>query len=330
MCKFKVLCICFILSLSVSCIIDADAETTVFRVMDGVDNPQLKAAIERNMNTMFAAFNKAASEEKSKLNLPDKGFSKTVQKELNEMWKSSSFVVSKPVIKDHCLTTPTGFQIRNIPVTMLSADEKENEQEIVVNFLKDGTVDDVEIALDAQCYKAIIEDNQSVTDLARRQIIINFVEAFRTAYNRKDMAYLRQIYSDNALIITGHIVKTQPIPDSSTQLLSSAKIVYQKQTKQQYLQNLEMVFKTAKYLNVLFSDVDVVQHPKYDDIYGVTLKQNWHTNRYSDEGYLFLMIDFKNEQNPLIQVRTWQPYKFEGHVLPASEVFHLGSFNIAR
>ena len=114
--------------------------------------------------------------------------------------------------------------------------------------------------------------------------------------------------------------------------LANNKVVYIKQSKQEYLRNLSNVFKITKYINVKFDEIEVVQHPKYDDIYGVTLKQYWHTNRYSDEGYLFLLIDFRDSDNPQIQVRTWQPYKnSEGKILVnKKDVFHLGSFRIVR
>ena len=81
---------------------------------------------------------------------------------------------------------------------------------------------------------------------------------------------------------------------------------------------------------MLFDEVEVIQHPKLTDIYGVTLKQEWHSDRYSDVGFVFLMIDFQDEMNPLIQVRTWQPEKLDGKVLAREEVFNLGDFDIVR
>ena len=65
-------------------------------------------------------------------------------------------------------------------------------------------------------------------------------------------------------------------------------------------------------------------------MYGVTLKQEWNSSRYSDVGFIFLMIDFQDENNPLIQVRTWQPEKLNGQVLAREEVFSLGDFDIVR
>jgi hypothetical protein len=38
------------------------------------------------------------------------------------------------------------------------------------------------------------------------------------------------------------------------------------------------------------------------------------------------MIDFKDDNNPLIHVRTWQPEKYNGKELAREERFHVGSF----
>ena len=64
----------------------------------------------------------------------------------------------------------------------------------------------------------------------------------------------------------------------------------------------------------------------------MTLKQKWHTDRYQDEGYLFLMVDFRDSDQPVVQVRTWQPYKDKGGkvITAKKDVFHLGSFRIIR
>lgn len=321
----------FALPIFFFCLVATAQETqTVFHIKDGVPDEKLKTTIEHNLNTMFAAFTQAANNEKNDVDLSSDICTKEARKTIGEMWKSSAFLCTKDTVNEICISTPEGMQIRNIPIRMLAADEGKNEQEIVINFLPDGKIDNLSIAIDSHRYKEIMEENESVTDLARRQVIVNFIEAFRTAYNRKDINYLRQVYSDNALIITGHIVKEQLPSEAPLRGLGQEKIVYLKQSKKEYLSKLEMVFKITKYLNVAFSNIDIVQHPKYDDIYGVTLKQDWNTNRYKDEGYLFLMIDFKDELNPLIQVRTWQPYRFEGKVLSKDEVFSLGSFNIVR
>ena len=219
-----------------------------------------------------------------------------------------------------------------LTVSTLPPVSKEQRQELTVDFLPNGKINGVAIAIEMHRYDEIMAEKSSDIDYARRQVIIDFVENFRTAYNRKDLKLLTSVFSDKALIITGKLVSEKPNSDIDRLTLNNNKVVYIKQTKQEYLRNLSNVFKTSKFINVKFEDIDVVQHPKYDDIYGVTLKQYWHTNRYKDEGYLFLMIDFRDANNPLIQVRTWQPYKNkQGQVITKmSDVYHLGSFRIVR
>ena len=50
---------------------------------------------------------------------------------------------------------------------------------------------------------------------------------------------------------------------------------------------------------------------------------------YSDVGYLLLVIDFANEDKPLIHVRTWQPEKVGGQKLDENEKFEIDQFNVA-
>jgi hypothetical protein len=191
----------------------------------------------------------------------------------------------------------------------------------------------VSVAMELHRYDEIMaQADDDDIDYSRRQIIVDFVENFRTAYNRKDVKMLRSVFGEKALIITGRVVSEKPNTDISKIRLNNDRVIYTRQTKEEYLAKLERVFKAIKYINVTFKDIEVVRHPKYDDIYGVTLKQFWHTNTYSDEGYLFLLIDFRDKDHPQIQVRTWQPYKDKhGNIVTdEDEVFHLGSFRITR
>ena len=222
--------------------------------------------------------------------------------------------------------------MRGIPVDMVEADEDEARQELTISFDPMGLITNVAIAIEMNRYEELMAEKESELDYARRQIIVDFIENFRTAYNRKDNAMLNSVFSDKALIITGRVVKEKPNSDMTRMTLNNNKVVYIKQTKQEYLTKLAQVFKTVKYINVKFSDIEITEHPKFDNIYGVTLRQLWRTNRYQDEGFLFLMIDFRDSDNPLIQVRTWQPYKdMAGNIVTQrKDVFHLGSFRIVR
>jgi len=310
----------------------AMADGATFKISEGVVDAATKAKMESNVTLMMSLFKSAADEEQKKPKLSKDNFTPEAIKDVELMWKTSAMSCPPVSIMSRCLKTASGYQVRGIPVDMIEADQDESRQELTVDFTPSGLISGVSISIDLQRYEEIMGQKESDLDYARRQIIVDFVENFRTAYNRKDIDLLNSVFSDKALIITGKVVKEKPNSDLTRMTLNNNKVVYIKQSKQEYITNLTRVFKNTKYINVKFDEIEVVQHPKYDDVYGVTLKQYWHTSGYSDEGYLFLMIDFRDADNPLIQVRTWQPYKnAEGQVVTKREdVFHLGSFRIVR
>lgn len=306
--------------------------TTSFKITDGEVDPDVKARMETNVKALLDAFRTAADNGEKTVKLSKDNVSKTAIEEIKEIWKSSAMSCPPMNLNCRCLKTSNGYQVRGIPVDILAADGDEARQELTINFDTEGTISNVAIAIEMNRYEELMAQKQSDLDYARRQIIVDFIENFRTAYNRKDNAILNSVFSDKALIITGRVVKEKPNSDLTRLTLNNNRVVYIKQTKQEYLTKLAQVFKTVKFINVKFSDIEIVEHPKFDSIYGVTLKQSWRTDRYHDEGYLFLMIDFRDSDNPLIQVRTWQPYKdAAGNIVTQKdEVFHLGSFRIVR
>lgn len=306
----------------------------VFKIIEGMRDPYLKARIESNVNLLLSALNAAQQKHAKSIKLSRDIISKDALDNIDEIWNTSAMSCPSSSLACRCLKTSTGWQVRGIPVDFEEADPSEKRQEISIDFSPDGVISNVSVAMEMHRYESIMSSDNCQDDLdySRRQIIVNFVENFRTAYNRKDLKLLRSVFGDKALIITGKVVSEKPNTDISKIRLNNDRVIYTKQTKAEYLANLERVFKNTKYINVAFNDIDVTQHPKYDDIYGVTLKQYWHTNRYSDEGYLFLLIDFRDKDHPLIQVRTWQPYKDKSGkvVTQENQVFHLGSFRITR
>ena len=286
--------------------------------------------IEENVTSLLSASNQAVMEGE-KPRLAKNALTKDAKDIFEELWKTSPMVCPLSKVEEVCLNVvDKGYQIRNIPVSIMNAEEENKQQELVVNLTKEGAIDNILIAIDEHRYKEILEQHESVEDLFRRQVIIDFVENYRTSYNRKDIKYIESVFSDNALIITGKVIREKPRSDHALMSLGQDKVVYQKQNKQQYIKRLKKVFTRNRYINVLFDEVEVIQHPKHTDIYGVTLKQEWNADRYRDVGYVFLMIDFQDEMNPLIQVRTWQPEKIGERMLARDEVFDLGDFDIVR
>ncbi|MDR2813038.1 MAG: LPP20 family lipoprotein [Prevotellaceae bacterium] len=139
-----------------------------------------------------------------------------------------------------------------------------------------------------------------------RVAIIHFIENYKTAYALKRLDYIESIFSDNALIIVGKIVKT--CTDAERQIFTSATKLTQ-YSKEQYVKQLASVFKSNEYVNLKFTDISVKKAGAGGEIYGVQLQQSYFSTSYGDKGYLFLMVDLNKPEEPVIHVRTWQPEK---------------------
>lgn len=148
----------------------------------------------------------------------------------------------------------------------------------------------------------ILGGKLTVDDAQRRRVILNYCEHFRTAYTTKDIDFLRQVFSEQALIIVGNVVKTKA--GSEGRFMPASRVEYNIRTKKEYLSRLGKAFTASKSISVKFSDFRIMRHPTMDGIYGVSLRQQYKSDRYADDGYLFLLWDFRNESMPLIHVRT--------------------------
>ncbi len=168
----------------------------------------------------------------------------------------------------------------------------------------------------------IVRTDLDSTDLKHRGHILDFIEQLRTAYNQKDIKFIEHVFDDNSLYITSDGITNKQ--DSVT----SRKIHYNEQTKEQFLKNLGRMFQINEKVRVDISEIEVMRHPVNPNFYGVTLLQGWTSGKYHDDGYLFLLWDFTDENAPQIHVRTWQPDKIGGKPLPKDEVFSLSDFDI--
>ena len=266
------------------------------------------------------------------------GLSREGQRSILLMWEMSPFRCVETEIIERACKTPTGWQIRNIPLFLKDMPEDKNYRELVIDFDKSGMIEDIYFSLDLHNYKEIMGDEETdVTDSRHRQAILNFVENFHMAYYLKDIDFLAKVFSEETLITTGKVIRqTRSVENVldyygfSKDKIDQIQIEYQRHTKRECINNLRFVFKNNIQVHVTFDNIDVVRHPKYDDIYGVRMKIELNTANYSDAGFLFLMVDFKDGENMLIHVRTWQPEKLNGVQLTEDEIFNLGDFPITN
>ena len=251
------------------------------------------------------------------------------KKRIQSLWATSHFYCTETAITTRILKSPNSYQVRNIPVFIEEGKTDEDQfQSMVIEFTSDGRISDLYIALEWHQYANIISNSNEVSDLRHRQMILDLVENFRTAYNTKDLPFLNDIYSDDALIITGKVLMPQKRGDVPA-AINKPQFEYSVQSKKQYLAKLSRVFASNSYINIKFDNIVVTQHEGNPNIYGVTMKQKWNSSSYSDEGWLFLLIDYEDENNPLIWVRTWQPLKDnsgDSIYYNPEDIFGLGDF----
>lgn len=171
----------------------------------------------------------------------------------------------------------------------------------------------------------VLSNRLDESDASNRRMILNYCEHLRSAYTTKDIDFIRQVFSDKALIIVGHVVKERQAGTGIQVECSQEKTEYLVHSKQQYLMRLAQVFKSNASIDVAFSDFRILRHPTMNGIYGVALRQSYKSDRYSDEGRLFLLWDFRNPDIPMIHVRVWQDATAG---LAPDDVIGLGDFNL--
>ena len=152
-------------------------------------------------------------------------------------------------------------------------------------------------------------------DAKRRQFIDDFLATYEAAYEKKEIEYISNFFSDDALIITE---TKKLIPSGSKEIIPSTQKRRPYQTivenRKEYIKRLKDIFDSNVSIKLSIAGKKIKQHAKYPEIYGVNFTQLWKDQNGGDNlesqmpGFVFLMIDFKHsEQTPIIHVRTWQP-----------------------
>lgn len=289
----------------------AIAQEATFRFTDGIYNDALKARMEHCVSSLITEIN-TASEQGRSLNLNGITTPEAAAR-LGKIWENFGFVCQSNS-KSICYGLVNGYQARGIQATMTRQPEDCNDpktRELTVSFDKAGNITRVGFALQNN-HLSVSTGEEQVYDARRRNEILKFVEDFRNYYIEKDISSLRQIYSDDALIITGKVTYTRNEGgDYATKVKKRTQ--YTVQDKESYLNNLATLFKNNKYIDVQFEDIMIspANSEAMQNYYGVNLVQHWKTvnkagHTYQDTGYLFLLWDF-NEEPPVVHVRAWQP-----------------------
>lgn len=205
--------------------------------------------------------------------------------------------------------------IRSYPMSFqFKSNKRKFNEDVVFHINREGRITQLAFALDKRSADDILCHKGDWSDVSK-QTLVNFMESYKTAYALRDIDYIDRIFSDDALILVGSVVKSAP-KKSELQMTNTSNVQYIRRTKGEYMKSLEKAFSSNEYINIKFGETEVKKagyknrtSGKMMEVYGIQLKQDYFSQHYGDTGYLFLAVDLTDAGNPLIHIRTWQPEK---------------------
>lgn len=318
----RILIFWFSLAVSISTIAQ---NRVTFQFSDGLQDAALKTRMEKEISNLLTEINQAAKANRQ-LQLKRINMTNGARTALQNRWsKSSHFQCWDEENVERCLTDYSGYEVRDITVSMLNPNIKgDRTRELCICFSRQGVITDVHPQLAEFNYQQIMNNSYTIEDQQREMEILSWVEQFRSFYDEKDIESLEKVFSEKALIITGRVIQTKRHANDMATL--KPEVVYSRLSKKEYLKKLASTFQNNSYIKLSFSDIQIGRHRAKENIFWVGLKQKWESQHYGDDGYLFLVWEFPTDGGaPLIHVRTWQPDLPERR-LAEDEKFNINDF----
>ncbi len=328
-----------ILMVVIPSIVAAQTISVTLTTDEGYARPAAVSKAEANLSKVLTEINKAYNENRV-LNIVGLPMNDFAVDALTMLWEVAHFYVDDTEVVDRIWVFEGNgiMEVQHVPIIIMPENGGNGNgtfQDAVVEFDLSGKITDFRFALDAQVRESMTNCGNGVVDKERSMQILQYVERFRTAYNTKDIKFLQDIFSDDALIITGKVVTRKSVQGDAVKL--APHVTYQKQNKTQYINNLRRAFARNQWIDVKFEQIadggnsgcgGITRSDKNPNLYGVRLRQEWKSSTYSDEGYVFLLWNFADPNKPEITVRTWQPEYLDAaktQRLPEEEIFSLST-----
>jgi len=178
-------------------------------------------------------------------------------------------------------------------------------ENVVLVFDAQGKIDNISFGLSKVAQDDIFGNDVAKWNPDAREVLISFLENYKTAYALERADYLESIFADDALIISGKVLlKYNGAAENGYRQNRYVKTT--RHTKQEYIDRLRSVFRYNEFINIKFANNQVIKMGKGGEVYAVQIKQDYFSSNYGDTGYLFLLVDVNDPRNPIIHVRAWQ------------------------
>ena len=198
-----------------------------------------------------------------------------------------------------CRSVPMKFAFKN--------NNRSFVEDVTFTFDADKKIESIAFGLDKAARDDIFNREAAGWTDSIRMVIATFLENYKTAFALKRADYIKSIFDDDAIIIVGHVIKKAQRTAENDKYLDNEMVKHTRLSKQEYIKNVERSFKSNQFINIRFTDNDVKKMGVGADTYGIQIHQDYYSSTYSDTGYLFLMVDLNDIDQPCIKVRTWQP-----------------------
>lgn len=202
-----------------------------------------------------------------------------------------------------------------IPVTLKHGRNKIWNERIVFRFdHQTGLIKGVAYALSDRAEQDIFRE--ASWDINSRYSLLTFMEDYQTAFCTKHIDFIRDLFSDNAIIIVGN--KNDKASSVSgmkdvTEIPAKQrpKFTFKQLTKQEYINNLAGLFKRESWIKVNYEENQIAKAVTSGllnhEVLWIEIRQNWDSSSgYNDTGFLALQINMK-EKGSQINVRTFTP-----------------------
>lgn len=198
---------------------------------------------------------------------------------------------------------------RSVPMKFsFNNNRREFIEDVTFTFSPEKKIESVAFGLGATARKDIFEQGIGAWSDSVKMVIVTFLENYKTAFALKRLDYINSIFDENAYIIVGHQLKQlQRNEGDGVGISMVPKYEYVRKSKQEYMDQLKKCFASNEFININFSDNDVQKAAYGGDTFGIQIKQDYYSEHYGDQGYLFLFVDLNEADKPVIKIRTWQP-----------------------
>ena len=198
-----------------------------------------------------------------------------------------------------CRSVPMKFSFKN--------NNRSFVEDVTFTFNDSGLIESIAFGLDKAARDDIFNRDAAGWSDSVRMVIATFLENYKTAFALKRADYIKSIFDDDAIIIVGHVIRKAQHTAENDKYLDNEVVKLTRLSKEEYIRNVERSFKSNQFINIRFADNDVKKMGVGADTYGIQIHQDYYSSSYADTGYLFLMVDLNDSDQPCIKVRTWQP-----------------------